>query len=135
MFSTVSIIIILVLFCALAALTYMAVKLKNQCDRYKRGIAVQKGFLQNMSHDIRTPMNAICGFSQILCNSQIRGMLSEEEIAEYGKYYEDELDTDDFFSKIYNLFDKEDGFDSVSLLYRAWVNNTINENNINQYIK
>lgn len=54
---------------------------------------------------------------------------------EYGKYYEDELDTDDFFSKIYDLFDKEDGFDSVSLLYRAWVNNTINENNINQYIK
>ena len=37
-----------------------------------------------MSHDIRTPMNAICGFSQILCNSQIRSLLSEEEIAEYG---------------------------------------------------
>ncbi len=54
---------------------------------------------------------------------------------EYGKYYEDELDIDDFFSKIYGLFDKEDGFDSVCLLYKAWVNNTINRKNIDKFVK
>ncbi len=69
---------------AVAVLAVVCYKLKAKCEQYKQGIAVQKVFLQNMSHDIRTPMNAICGFSQILCNSQIRSLLSEEEIAEYG---------------------------------------------------
>lgn len=70
-----------------AAVVWLCVKcrkLDDKCARYKQGMAVQKVFLQNMSHDIRTPMNSICGFSQILCNSQVRSLLSEEEIAEYG---------------------------------------------------
>ena len=52
--------------------------------RAVEGNLAKSQFLFNMSHDIRTPMNAICGFSQILCNSQVRNMLSEEEISEYG---------------------------------------------------
>ncbi len=54
---------------------------------------------------------------------------------EYGKFNEDELNKDDFFNRIYDLFDKEDGFDSVYLLYNAWVNNTINNTNVNKYLK
>ncbi|MBR1519759.1 MAG: HAMP domain-containing histidine kinase [Bacteroidaceae bacterium] len=84
MWSTLSIIVIVVLVIALGVMAYLYHKKKEQCDKYKQGILVQKGYLQNMSHDIRTPMNAICGFSQILCNSQVRNMLSEEEISEYG---------------------------------------------------
>lgn len=79
------------LLCIVAILIIMIVwlwlrsrKLAEKCEEYKRGIAVQKVFLQNMSHDIRTPMNSICGFSQILCNSQVRSLLTEDEIAEYG---------------------------------------------------
>lgn len=110
MFSTISIIIILVLFCALVVMTYITVKLKNQCDHYKRGVAVQKGFLQNMSHDIRTPMNAICGFSQILCNSQVRSMLSEEEIAEYGVIIQSNTDLlSTLVSDILDISDMESG--------------------------
>lgn len=54
---------------------------------------------------------------------------------EYGKFNEDELNKDDFFNRIYDLFDKEDGFDSVYLLYNAWVNNTINNDNVDKYLK
>lgn len=76
--------IILLLVIALGVMIYFYFREHERCERYKQGIAVQRGYLQNMSHDIRTPMNAICGFSQILCNTQIRSMLSEQEIAEYG---------------------------------------------------
>lgn len=79
-----SVITIVLLAAGAVVLYYHYRKVKEQCDKYKRAVSVQKSYLQNMSHDIRTPMNAICGFSQILCNSQIRSMLSEEEIAEYG---------------------------------------------------
>lgn len=79
-----SIVIISALFVACIILFYKYNKARKQCSQYKHGLAIQRGYLQNMSHDIRTPMNAICGFSQILCNNQIRSMLTEEEIAEYG---------------------------------------------------
>ena len=88
-----------VLIVALGVLGYLYKRMKSQRDEYKQAIAVQKGYLQNMSHDIRTPMNAICGFSQILCNSQIRDMLSEEEIAEYGTIIQSNTD---FLSTLVN---------------------------------
>lgn len=84
---------------AVGVLGVLFVRVKRQRDEYKQAIAVQKGYLQNMSHDIRTPMNAICGFSQILCNSQIRDMLSEEEIAEYGTIIQSNTD---FLSTLVN---------------------------------
>lgn len=54
---------------------------------------------------------------------------------EYGVKNDTELDYDDFFSKIYGLFDKEEGFDSVYLLYQAWRNKTINRNNLDKFVK
>ena len=84
MYSLISITFIVILAIGLSVMAYLYFKERQKCARYKRGIAVQKSYLQNMSHDIRTPMNAICGFSQLLCNSQIRSMMSEEEIVEYG---------------------------------------------------
>ena len=41
-------------------------------------------FVQNMSHDIRTPLNAIIGFSQLL--SLPEGAISDEEKREYSSY-------------------------------------------------
>lgn len=84
MFSALSITIIATLLIALAVFVVLYLKERKKSQDFENGIAIQKGYLQNMSHDIRTPMNAICGFSQILCNKQIREMLSEAEIAEYG---------------------------------------------------
>lgn len=81
---TILYIIIAILAIALGVLAYLYHKERERGFLYRKGMATQKIYLQNMSHDIRTPMNAICGFSQILCNKQIRDMLSEEEIAEYG---------------------------------------------------
>ena len=70
----------------------------------------QKEYLQNMSHDIRTPMNAICGFSQILCNKQIRDMLSEEEISEYGVIIQSNTDLlSTLVNDILDISDMESG--------------------------
>lgn len=84
MFSTISIIIIVILGIAAVVMSFLFYYEKRRGDMYRKGVAVQKMYLQNMSHDIRTPMNAICGFSQILCNKQLREMLAEKEIEEYG---------------------------------------------------
>ena len=110
MFSTLSVVIIIVLTIALGVMVHLYLKSKRQCDKYKRGIAVQKGFLQNMSHDIRTPMNAICGFSQILCNKQMREMLSEEEIGEYGVIIQSNTDLlSTLVNDILDISDMESG--------------------------
>lgn len=47
-------------------------------------------FVQNISHDIRTPLNAIVGFSQLL--SLQDGYLSEEEKSRYADYITDSAD-------------------------------------------
>ena len=86
------IVIIVILLVAVTVMWSLYQKAKKLSVQYKEGIAVQKGYLQNMSHEIRTPMNAICGFSQILCNKQIRSMLSEKEVAEYGVIIQNNAD-------------------------------------------
>ena len=116
MLTTPSITIIILLTIALCVMMWLYYRERLQCSKYRRGIAVQRGFLQNMSHDIRTPMNAICGFSQILCNSQIRSMLSEEEIAEYGVIIQSNTD---FLSTLVN--DILDISDMESGKYRLYI--------------
>lgn len=110
MFSTASIIIICVLVIVVAAMSYLYYKEKINGRRYKHGMTVQKVYLQNMSHDIRTPMNAICGLSQILCNKQIREMLTEEEIAEYGVIIQSNTDLlSTLVNDILDISDMESG--------------------------
>ena len=104
------IIIIVLLLVALGVVGYLYTKERNKCEAYKKSVAIQKGYLQNMSHDIRTPMNAICGFSQILCNSKIRDMLSEEEIAEYGVIIQSNTDLlSTLVNDILDISDMESG--------------------------
>ena len=45
---------------------------------------LKSAFIQNMSHEVRTPLNAITGFSQLLCLPD--GYVSEEEKQEYMGY-------------------------------------------------
>ncbi len=110
MYSLMSITFIVILAIGLSVMAYLYVKERSKCARYKRGIAVQKSYLQNMSHDIRTPMNAICGFSQLLCNSHIRSMMSEEEIAEYGVIIQSNTDLlSTLVNDILDISDMESG--------------------------
>lgn len=60
-------------------------KQSAEVKRLKKANDTQKLFLQNMSHEIRTPLNAICGFSQIVCDPQMKGLVSDEELQNYGK--------------------------------------------------
>lgn len=50
-----------------------ALKKAEDADRLKTS------FLANMSHEVRTPMNCIMGFSELMCDSQLK----EEERREY----------------------------------------------------
>mgnify|MGYP002856416000 CR=1 FL=1 len=110
MFSNLSIVIIAFLVVLLGVMTYLYVKERREVRKYKQGVAVQKVYLQNMSHDIRTPMNAICGFSQILCDKQIRDMLSEQEIAEYGVIIQSNTDLlSTLVNDILDISDMESG--------------------------
>ena len=110
MYIIISSIIIAILVVALAIIIYMYYREKANVEKYKQGMKAQKEYLQNMSHDIRTPMNAICGFSQILCNKQIRDMLAEEEIAEYGVIIQSNTDLlSNWVNDILDISDIESG--------------------------
>ena len=44
--------------------------LENANEELQRGIKMKSAFLANMSHDIRTPLNAILGFTDLLINDE-----------------------------------------------------------------
>lgn len=61
------------------------VKLKKSNDALEKASQMKTMFVQNMSHEVRTPLNAICGFSQLLSDPDMAQMLTDEEKLEYGK--------------------------------------------------
>lgn len=108
--SIISIVVIILLALISGVLAFLYVRARKQCGMFQKGLLTQKVYMQNMSHDIRTPMNAICGFSQILCNKQIRDMLSEEEIAEYGVIIQSNTDLlSTLVNDILDISDMESG--------------------------
>ena len=86
------IIILAVLVVAVAVMSYLYWRQREQSKRYRQRLSVQKVSLHSMGHEIRTALNAICGFSQILGNEQLRSMLSEKEVAEYDVIIQNNVD-------------------------------------------
>ncbi|MBR4826896.1 MAG: HAMP domain-containing histidine kinase [Bacteroidales bacterium] len=56
-------------------------KARNMAEEASR---VKSAFIHNMTHEVRTPLHAIIGFSQLLCLPD--GMISEEEKSQYLDY-------------------------------------------------
>lgn len=59
-------------------------ELKEANDRVQLANAAKTRFVQNMSHEVRTPLNAIVGFSQLLTLPD--GSFSEEEKTEFSEH-------------------------------------------------
>ena len=83
--------VLLVLIILVAAFTYyrhrkeaMIAKLKEANARVVRADASKTAFVQNMSHEVRTPLNAIVGFSQLL--GLPAEVVSDKEREEYSSY-------------------------------------------------
>lgn len=58
---------------------------EKQREIAERANQYKTAFIQNMSHEVRTPLNAICGFSQLLSNKDIANLLTDEERENYGE--------------------------------------------------
>ena len=58
--------------------------LKKARNMAQNASDMKTAFIQNMSHEVRTPLNAITGFSQLMCLPD--GYLTEEERSEYMSY-------------------------------------------------
>lgn len=58
------------------------VEAKEKAESSER---IKVEFVQNMSHEVRTPLNAICGFVDLLTSPGVSATMSDEERAEYGK--------------------------------------------------
>jgi len=97
-------------------------KLAAAKEKAENDSKMKSYFVQNMSHDVRTPINAIVGFSQLLGLPD--GMLSEEEKAEYNTYIgnnaemlmmlvEDVLNMSDVEAGIYKIEMKEAGCNEI----------------------
>ena len=58
--------------------------LKKARNMAEKASNMKTAFIQNMSHEVRTPLNAITGFSQLMCLPD--GYLTDEERSEYMSY-------------------------------------------------
>lgn len=76
---TVLIVSILILFFLVLAIVFM----KRHVRQLKAANDAKSRFVHNMSHEVRTPLNAIVGFSQILIDEQD---ITPEDRHEYGQY-------------------------------------------------
>lgn len=58
--------------------------LKLECENAKHESDAKELFVQNMSHEVRTPLNAVVGFAQLLAMPP--EFLTQEERTEYGEH-------------------------------------------------
>ena len=63
------------------AMTHSMLAMRKARNLAQEANSIKTAFIQNMSHEVRTPLNAIIGFSQLLCLPD--GTNSEEEKEEY----------------------------------------------------
>lgn len=93
----------------------MSNKLKNLSEelRVARDEAVEANrmkdvFIQNMSHEVRTPLNAVTGFAQLLALPA--GMFTDEERAEFGQHVQNNTNLlTMLIDDILNISDMESG--------------------------
>lgn len=57
---------------------------KAEVEKARMASEMKSLFVQNLSHDVRTPLNAICGYSQLLALPE--GTLTDEEREEFVEY-------------------------------------------------
>lgn len=57
-------------------------RLKEAKKRVELSERIKHEFINNMTHEVRTPLNAICGFTELLTNPDTAAMLTEQEKAE-----------------------------------------------------
>ena len=78
------ILIILILLVVTAFMVLHIRNLRRTNEKVRMADAAKTRFVQNMSHEVRTPLNAIVGFSQLL--SLPDGSFPEEEKAEFSEH-------------------------------------------------
>ena len=66
------------------SMTHSMRSLRKARNLAEKASNLKSAFIQNMSHEVRTPLNAITGFSQLLCLPD--GLVSDEEKQEYLGY-------------------------------------------------
>lgn len=56
--------------------------LKEAKEKVERSERIKREFINNMTHEVRTPLNAICGFTELLTNPDTSNMMSAQEKAD-----------------------------------------------------
>lgn len=68
----------------LVYMVYRIINYRKDKREFLRSDKMRTSFLQNVNHEMRTPLNAISGFLQILTDPELRNHLSKDELVEYG---------------------------------------------------
>lgn len=53
--------------------------LKEAKERVERSEKIKREFINNITHEVRTPLNAICGLTELLTNKETMAMLDDKE--------------------------------------------------------